>query len=265
MRWAMTLVRSAFYCADLLRLGMRPRPYGPLTRLRQRFATVGSRSIYCASVAPKRRRPLISMRVDAFSATKGRSYADWWTKSKVNWEPLFGQEHRARPTAAASVSKLVLGHYTASYTGNVTKGKVTLGRIGSCTLSLRRKPCGPHKQRGEISWLLLCCTGLVIGVGVLTMWAWICTSTQRHLSLFDDEPYSPLYCGGALSDALRIAKPPGQSVRAFATDLPCLIRRSDYAAPGSDLSLAPEVLCLLARRLGLTKTDLLGMGVQPCG
>ena len=265
MRWVMALIRSVVYCADLRPLGMRPRPYGRLTRWRQRFATVGSRSIYCASAAPKRRQPLISTRVGAFSVTKDRNYADWWTKSKANWEPIFGLEHRPRPTAAAPVSKPVLGRSTASCTGNVTKVKVTLGRIGSCALSLRRKPCGPHQQQGEVSWLLLCCAGLVIGMGVLTTLGWICTSTQRHLSLFDDEPYSPLYCGGNLSDALRTPMLPGQSVRAFGTDLPCLLRRSDYAAPGSDPSFAPEVLCLLARRLGLAKADLLGMGVQPCG
>jgi hypothetical protein len=265
MRWAMALVRSVFYCADLLRLDMRPRPYGPLTRLRQRFATVGSRSIYCVSAAPKRRRPPTSMRVDAFLAIKGRNYVDWWTRSKANWEPFFGPAHRARSTAAASVGKQVLGRCTASYTDNITEDKATLGRTGSCTSSLRRKPYEPDRQLGEVSWLLLCFASLVIGVGVLTMWGWICKSTQRHLSLFDDEPYSPLYCGGTLSEALRTAKPPGQSVRAFATDRPCVMRRSDYAATGSDLSLAPEVLCLLAKRLGLTKTDLLGMGVQPCG
>ena len=265
MRWAMDLVHSVIYCAGLRRSDMRPRPYGHLTRLRQRFATVGSRSIYCASAAPKLQRPPTSLRVDASSATKSRSYVDWWTKSRASWQPLFGREHRARPTGAASVNKQVLGLCTASYTGNITKDKVTLGRIGSCALSLRRKPYGPNSQHGEVSWLLLCCASLVMGVGVLTTLGWICRSTQGHLSLFDDEPYSPLYCGGSLSDALRAAKPPGQSVRAFATDLPCLLRRSDYAAPGSDLNLAPEILCLLARRLGLAKADLLGMGVQPCG
>jgi hypothetical protein len=104
----------------------------------------------------------------------------------------------------------------------------------------------------------------MVCICAITMWAWIIKATQHHLALFDDERSSPLYCRGSLAHSFDKYAPGNKSINAFALQVPCVLGRTDYAAPGASLERAPEILCWLLKRMELSTADLSDAGVGPC-
>ena len=267
MRWAKGSARFFALFLALLRWH-KQRGHWPILMRRQRCCTpVGSRSTYCGNVVAMLLPRLISPPPAELSGKDYRTSWNWWRELRPSLWLNFGRAHQIRQMPKVAAIKQALGPHKRSFINKGTKDKEKLGPTG-CYASLRQEQTrrfgtSPN-EGGEVSLLLLSCACIMVCICAITMWAWITKAAQYHLALFDDERHSPLYCSGPLTYSFDGLAPVNKSISAFADKVPCVLRRTDYAAPGTSLEQAPEILCLLLKRMNLSTVDSLDAGVGPC-
>ena len=267
MRWAKDSARFFAFCLASPRWHTQRVPWFILMQPQQWCAPVGSRSTCCDNVVPMLLQRLTSPPLASLSAKGSRTSGNWWRDLRPRLWPNFGRARQIKRMPAAFAIKQGLGPHRLSSISSSTSGKRNPGRTG-CYASLQPRQTGPFgiasKQRGAVSLLLLSCGCLMVCICAITMWAWIIKAAQHHLALFDDERSSPLYCRGSLAHSFDKYAPGNKSINAFALQVPCVLGRTDYAAPGASLERAPEILCWLLKRMELSTADLSDAGVGPC-